>query len=170
MPAPRNHQTADAADALIAVAPLASRWIERLLASHQPPLTVAQYLALRAIAAEQISGSQLAQRTGVSGPAVSQLLANLADSGLLERRELPRDRRRVALSLSARGRRALDSAQALLRDRLAGLLADLPRPEVDALARALPRVEATLAGAPPPPRPRHPPKHPHPPHRPGHGR
>ena len=146
----------------MAVAPLVSRWIERLLAGHRPPLTVAQYLALRAIAAEGVSSTELAQRTGVSGPAVSQLLASLVDQGLLERRELMEDRRRVAHSLSARGRRALGSAQELLRERLSALLADLPRPESDALARALPRVEAALSGAPPPPRPRHPPRRPRP--------
>jgi DNA-binding MarR family transcriptional regulator len=162
MPAPRGSQTAEAADALAAVAPLASRWIERLLSGHQPPLTVAQYLALRAIAAEGISGSELAQRAGVSGPAVSQLLASLSEAGLVERRELPEDRRRFALSLTSRGRRALESAQQLLRERLAALLADLPRPEADALARALPQVEAALSGAPPPRRPHHRPKRPPP--------
>jgi hypothetical protein len=41
---------AGAAEALAAAAPLATRWIERLLAQHNPPLTVTHYLALRAIA------------------------------------------------------------------------------------------------------------------------
>ncbi len=164
MPAPRR-SSSDAAEALVAVAPLVSRWIERLLARHQPPLTVAQFLALRAVAAEDVSGSELAQRAGVSGPAVSQLLASLADAGLLQRREFEQDRRRVALTLTARGRRALDSAQDLLRERLSVVLAELPRPEADALARALPRVEATLSGAPPPRRPRPPAGAPPPPHR-----
>ena len=149
MPPPRRHAT-DAAEALVAVAPLVSRWIERLLAGHQPSLTVAQFLALRAISTEGVSGSELARRTGVSGPAVSQLLAGLADVGLLERHELVEDRRRQSLALSALGKRTLLSAQTLLRERLSSLLADLPRPEADALARALPRVEATLSGAPPP--------------------
>ena len=67
MPRPRRDQT-DAAEALVAVAPLATRWIERLLAAHEPPLTVPQYLALRAIAHEDISGTELARRAGVSGP------------------------------------------------------------------------------------------------------
>src|SRR5579862_4853167 len=135
MPAPRRPKTTDAADALVAVAPLATRWIERLLSGHEPPLTMAQYLALRAIAAERLSASELAGRAGVSGPAVSQLLASLADAGLLERRELAEDRRRVAVSLSAEGERVLGSAHQLLRERLGALLADLPRPEADALAR-----------------------------------
>jgi DNA-binding MarR family transcriptional regulator len=160
-----------AADALIVVAPLANRWIERLLASHQPPLTVTQFLALRAIAAEGVSGSELARRAGVSGPAVSQLLSGLADAGLLEREELPEDRRRQTLTLSTRGQRALTSAHALLRERLTPLLAELPRPEADALTRALPHLEAALSGTPPPrrPPPPRPPGHPHSPplrHRP----
>ena len=146
------------AGALLTVGPLVSRWIERLLAGHDPPLTVAQFLALHAIVAESVSGSELARRTGVSGPAISQLLAGLADAGLIERREFVADRRRQTLVLSARGRRVYASAQTLLRARLAELLVDLPRPDADAMARVLPQVEALLSGAPPPrpppPRPR----------------
>jgi DNA-binding MarR family transcriptional regulator len=159
---PKRPRPSDAADALVAVAPLVSRWIERLLSAHQPPLTVAQFLALRAIAAEDVSGSELARRTGVSGPAVSQLLAGLADAGMIERSELAEDRRRRGLALTERGGTTLASAQAILRQRLGSLLEELPRPEVDALARAMPHVEAALSGAPPPRRP--PP--PHPPGRP----
>ena len=84
IPPPRRNKT-EAAEALAAAAPLATRWIERLLAQHDPPLTVTQYLALRAIVRERISATELARRAGVSGPAVSQLLAGLADAGLIER-------------------------------------------------------------------------------------
>ena len=161
MPAPRRPQTR-AAEALAAVAPLATRWIERLLAGHDPALTVTQYLALRAIAQEGVSGTELARRAGVSGPAVSQLLAGLAEAGLIERRPIAKDRRRHEVTLSGAGERAFLSAQELLRERLASLLGDLPRPEADALARVLPRVEAALSGAPPPRRPAPPP----PPHGP----
>ena len=165
MPRPRRDQT-DAAEALIAVAPLATRWIERLLAAHEPPLRVPQYLALRAIAHEDISGTELARRAGVSGPAVSQLLAGLAEAGLLDRNPLAGDRRRQTLSLSAAGEQAYRSADALLRQRLAALLTDLPRPEADALSRVLPHVESILTGAPPPRRPPPPPpRKPPPPHR-----
>jgi MarR family transcriptional regulator, lower aerobic nicotinate degradation pathway regulator len=152
-----SERTAAAAEALAAVAPLATRWIERLLARHEPSLTVPQYLALRAITREGVTGSELARRTGVSGPAVSQLLGGLASAGLIERSADAADRRRQALTLSAAGERAFASAEALLRDRLSELLADLPRPEIDALGRLLPSVEAALSGAPPPRRPPPPP-------------
>ncbi len=162
---PVHRKPVDAAEALVAVAPLATRWIERLLAGHDPPMTVPQYLALRAIARDGVSGSELARRTGVSGPAVSQLLAGLADAGLLERRTVVDDRRRQALSLSPLGERAFHSAEKLLRERLATLLLELPPPEVDALSRLLPSVEAALSGTAPPRRPPPPPRPP-PRHRP----
>jgi len=148
---------AQAAEALVAVAPLAARWIERLLASSEPPLTTPQYLAMRAIAREQVSAGELARRAGVSEPAASQLLAVLAEGGLLDRRAADDDRRRQELALTPAGRGLLGAVEAALSERIGSLIADLPRPEVDALARALPRVEAALSGAAPPRRP--PPAH-----------
>jgi DNA-binding MarR family transcriptional regulator len=142
------------------VAPLATRWIERLLAQGDPPLTVPQYLALRAIARESVSGTELAMRSGVSGPAVSQLIGALAEGGLVQRRPADTDRRRIELTLSRRGQRAYERAESLLGSELGSLLADLPKPERDALARLLPRVEAALSGAPPPRRPKLSPHHP----------
>lgn len=160
MPRPQR-SLPTAADALSVVAPLANRWIERLLASHQPALTVSQFLALRAIAAGGVSSSELARQAGVSGPAVSQLLSGLAVDGLLVREALAADRRRQILALSPRGQRALESAQALLREHLIPILAELPRPQADALTRALPHLEATLSGVPPPRRPSPPSPRPH---------
>jgi DNA-binding MarR family transcriptional regulator len=166
MPRPRHHiGSRQAAEALVRTAPLVSRWIERLLAAHDPPLTVAQYLALQAIGEGELVGAELARRAAVSPAAVSQLLTALEESGLLTRARahLEVDRRRQPLALTEHGQWALRSAQTALRERLAGLLADLPPPEADALARLLERLQASLSGTPPPPRPHRPP----PP--PGHG-
>ncbi|TML44768.1 MAG: MarR family transcriptional regulator [Actinobacteria bacterium] len=158
MPPPRHPSgSRQAAEALARTAPLVSRWIERLLAAHEPPLTVAQYLALQAVAEGEIVGAELARRAAVSPAAVSQLLATLEATGLLARGRLEGDRRRQTLDLTEQGQRALRSAQTALRDRLAGLLSDLPPPEADALARLLERLQASLSGTPPPPRPHRPP-------------
>jgi DNA-binding MarR family transcriptional regulator len=158
MPRPRHTVgSRQAAEALVRTAPLVSRWIERLLAGHEPPLTVAQYLALQAVADGELVGAELARRAAVSPAAVSQLLATLEDNGLLIRGRLEDDRRRQSLALTQQGRRALGSAQTALRDRLAGLVADLPPPEAEALAGSLERLQASLSGTPPPPRPRRPP-------------
>jgi DNA-binding MarR family transcriptional regulator len=158
---PRPHRRdplPGAADTLVVVALLASRWAERLLAGHQPPLTVTQYLALRAISEEAVPAAELARRAGVSGPAVSQVLAGLGEAGLIQRTPVPSDRRWQALALSAAGQRVFRSAQALLADRVSELLGELPHPETSALARALPHVAAALSGSPPPRRPPPPPR------------
>ena len=158
MPRPRHHTgSRQAAEALVRTAPLVSRWIERLLATHDPPLSVAQYLALQGIAEGEVVGSELARRAAVSPAAVSQLLAGLEQVGLLTRARVDEDRRRQRLELTEQGEWALRSAQATLRERLAGLLADMPPPEADALARLLERLQASLSGTPPPPRPHRPP-------------
>jgi DNA-binding MarR family transcriptional regulator len=163
MPRPRHHPNGrQAAEALVRTAPLVSRWIERLLAAHDPPFTVAQYLTLQAIAEGEILGAELARRAAVSPAAVSQLLAALEDAGMLTRARLDDDRRRLPITLTEHGHWALRSAQTALRERLAGLLADLPPHEADALARLLERLQASLSGTPPPPRPHRPPP-------PGHG-
>jgi DNA-binding MarR family transcriptional regulator len=151
---------------LLGVAPLVTRWIERLLAHHEPALTPAQYLALRAIAQDELGGSELARRTGVSSSATSQLVAGLSDAGMIERVTQGEDRRRQTLKLTRRGERTLESARNALQVGLLDVIAeaDLPPPEAHALARGLPHLEATLAGTPPPRRPPPPP----PPHGPGH--
>ena len=146
-----------AAEALVRTAPLVSRWIERLLAAHDPPLTVPHYLTLQAIADGEIVGAELARRAAVSPAAISQLLSALEDNGLLCRARLEGDRRRQSLALTEAGRSALRSAQTALRERLAGLLSNMPPPEIDALARLLERLETALSGTPPPPRPHRPP-------------
>jgi DNA-binding MarR family transcriptional regulator len=163
MPRHRHHASGrDAAEALARTAPLVGRWIERLLAGHEPPLTVAQYLVLQAVDEGDVVGSDLARRASVSPAAVSQLLAGLETAGWVRRSErLADDRRRQPVALTPDGERALRSAQELLRDRLAALLADLPGPEADALGRLLRRLEHSLGGTAPPPRPPRPPKPPH---------
>ena len=164
----RRHPDARAAaEGLARTAPLVSRWIERLLAGHEPPLTVAQYLVLQSVGDGEVVGSELARRAAVSPAAVSQLLAALESAGLVERTRGEADRRRQPLTLTPRGETTLRSARTLLHDRLARLLADMPPPEVDALGRLLTRLEASLTGTAPPPRPHRPPPPHHrpPPHR-----
>jgi DNA-binding MarR family transcriptional regulator len=117
-------------------------WAERLLVGHEPPLTVTQYLALRAISEDEVPAAELARRAAVSGPAVSQVLAGLGETGLIQRTPVPSGRWQ-ALTLSAKGQRLFRSAQVLLRDRFSELLDEL-FPETGALAHALPHVAAAL--------------------------
>jgi DNA-binding MarR family transcriptional regulator len=163
-PRPRTRNTADT---LAAVAPLVTRWMERVLAGHDPPLTLGQYLGLRAIAAGTESAADLARAAGVSEAAVSQLMAAFERARTVERTAAGDDRRRRRPALTAEGERVLASAQTLVRLRLDPLFAALAPHEADALAAALGRLEPVRAGTAPPrrPRPPHPPMghHPHPP-------
>ena len=159
MPPLTHGGSEEAAGALGRVAPLASRWIERLLAAHEPPLTVGQFLALEAVAEGEVIGSELARRAAVSPAAISQLVAGLEQSGLVGRLRAPADRRRQQLALTADGRAVLDSARASIREQLAPLLSGLAPGEADALARSLLRLEELLGGKAPPPRPHRPPPH-----------
>jgi DNA-binding MarR family transcriptional regulator len=143
----------------VRVAPLVARWTERLLAAHEPPLTVAQLLALEA-AEQGTSGAELAARAAVSPPAVSQLVAVLEVAGLVERRREHDDRRRQSVVLTPAGARALQEARLRLRTGLLPLLDALPRREAASLAAALDRLAPALGGTPPPRRPPRPPRPP----------
>jgi DNA-binding MarR family transcriptional regulator len=164
-PRPRPGNTAET---LAAVAPLVTRWMERVLAAADPPLTLGQYLGLRAIAAGVDSAADLARATGVSESAVSQLVAGFEQAGMVERTSAADDRRRRRLALTADGERLLRSAQRLVGARLKPLVASLAPHDADALAALLRRIEPALAGTAPPrrPPPPHPPRHHHRP--PGH--
>lgn len=165
MPGPRHEAARTrAADELAVVAPLVGRWIERLLGAHDPPLTVAQFLALQAAASGEAAGSDLARRAAVSPAAVSQLLSGLEEAGFLRRLRSDDDRRRMSLALTPLGADTLRSAQLELRLGLGSVLADMPLHEADALADALEHVAAILAGVTPPRRPPRP-KPPGPMHR-----
>jgi len=150
---PPPKRAADPATSLARVVPQIGRWVERTLAQHDPPLTVAQYLALDQLDRGAVGASDLARAASISRSAVSQLVGALRTAGWVERGPAEDDRRRQALVLSDQGRRVLRSARRLLRDELAPLAADLPKPEADALARSLDALDAALSGRPPPRRP-----------------
>jgi DNA-binding MarR family transcriptional regulator len=153
--------------ALSRLAPALARWIERTLASNDPPLTVVQLQTLRAIAGGRGLGADIARAAGITHAAVSQVVGALERAGLVARGERdPDDRRRQALSLTPEGAATLASAEALVAGRLETLIGGLPQPELDALDRSLSRVADAIAGVPPP----RPPAPPPPPRRPGPAR
>src|SRR5947208_15329808 len=101
---PRPRTDSSSVDALTGAAALATRWIERLLAAHDPPLTVAQFLALRSIDREPLTAIELARRASVSGPAVSQLVSGLQREGWILPTPPAAHPRRQELALSDGGR------------------------------------------------------------------
>jgi DNA-binding MarR family transcriptional regulator len=88
----------------------------------------------------------LAVREGVTQPAMTQLVARLQDAGLVDRAADPDDGRVVQVRITAEGKAVLAGRRAVRAERVAGLLDRLSPDERDALAAALPAMDA-LANA-----------------------
>ena len=88
----------------------------------------------------------LAAREGVTQPAMTQLVARLQDSGLVERVADPADGRVVQVRITTEGRATLAGRRAVRAQRVGVLLARLSPDEQAALAAALPAMDA-LANA-----------------------
>jgi DNA-binding MarR family transcriptional regulator len=88
----------------------------------------------------------LAVREGVTQPAMTQLIARLEDAGLVDRAADPTDGRVVRVGITADGMAMLADRRAVRAKRLAALLDRLSLDEREALAAALPAMDA-LASA-----------------------
>ena len=88
----------------------------------------------------------LAAREGVTQPAMTQLVARLQDTGLVDRVPDPTDGRVVQVRITAEGQAMVARRRAVRAERLAGLLARLSPDDQAALAAALPAMDA-LANA-----------------------
>jgi len=84
----------------------------------------------------------LAAIEGVTQPAMTQLVARLADSGLVARCADPDDGRVVQVQLTEEGRDLLARRRAVRAQRLSVLMARLSPADQDALAAALPAITA----------------------------
>ena len=88
----------------------------------------------------------LAAAEGVTQPAMTQLIARLADAGLVVRRPDPDDGRVVHVQITEAGRTVVASRRTARAERLESLLATLSPADQEALAAALPAINA-LASA-----------------------
>jgi DNA-binding MarR family transcriptional regulator len=88
----------------------------------------------------------LAANEGVTQPAMTQLVGRLEDQGLAMRRADPDDGRVVHVLITDAGREVVARRRAIRAERLSSLLATLSQADQDALAAALPAMDA-LASA-----------------------
>ncbi len=88
----------------------------------------------------------LASIEGVTQPAMTQLVGRLEDAGLALRCADPADGRAVHVQITDAGRELVARRRATRADRLSALLATLSQADQDALAAALPAINA-LASA-----------------------
>lgn len=109
---------------------LVSRFVRAELWRHKPEgLTIAQFRALAYVNAyPDAAPSEVADYLMLSRPAVTRLVDELVKRRLVARKSDAADRRRFALTVTASGRRMLDSHFTLVRklvaERLTTLTAD----------------------------------------------
>jgi DNA-binding MarR family transcriptional regulator len=84
----------------------------------------------------------LAAREGVTQPAMTQLIARLQHAGLVDRTADPADGRAAQIRLTDHGLATVARRRAVRAHRLAELLAGLTPGERDALAAAVPAMDA----------------------------
>lgn len=125
----------DALRRLVRALRLSTRASER---AHQ--VSAAQLFALRTVAAEPgLALGALAARTHTRQSTASEVVARLADRGLVERRADATDGRRRALHLTPAGRALVRAARRTVPERLVEALGALPAAERAALARGMTR-------------------------------
>lgn len=89
-------------------------------------LSLPQYRVLVMLEKGSAAASALASRLAVSPPSVTALVDGLVTRGLVQRRPVAGDRRRVDHVLTDAGRLALAEADAAVNDRLEEIAAHLP--------------------------------------------
>lgn len=105
-----------------------------------------------------LSAGVLASLLHVDPGTVSAALARLESKGLIERRKDPRDHRRAALGLTARGRELDRATPGTVESAVEAVLAETPLAELEATVRVLEQLTARLTAeraklvAPPAPR------------------
>jgi DNA-binding MarR family transcriptional regulator len=88
--------------------------------------------------------SGLAEYTGVGRASMTQLLDGLEDTGWVERTKHPEDRRKLAVELTATGRRKLERFLPDHYARVSSLLGNLTPTERDQLVTLLDKIDTAL--------------------------
>jgi DNA-binding MarR family transcriptional regulator len=76
-----------------------------------------------------VTPTELAAHLSVRGSTLSAAIRRLEELGYLQRKQMPRDRRTVALTLTAQGAKAMAETSVLDSERVAAVLARLNRNE-----------------------------------------
>ena len=104
------------------------------LALTEAGLSLPQYRVLGLLDAGPAVSSALADRLAVRPPSVTAVIDGLVARGLVDRRAVEDDRRRVSHVLTGRGRRLLAGADTAVDTRLAGIAGSLADPALAARA------------------------------------
>lgn len=116
-------------------------------AESQVGLSAAQLFVLQQLkGAEQLTMSELAQRTSTDPSSVSTVVKRLAAQGLVTRTRSSLDERRVEVALHPRGAKLLAAAPDVAQHRLLAALTQLAPARRRSLAKLLEEVVAAMGG------------------------
>lgn len=101
-------------------------------------------LSMLADSATPMSPGEIRGHLLVKGPTVTGLIDSLAGAGLVRRRQHPRDRRRLLVELTAKGRRVADRFRPAVHAAERPWLDCLDEPERERLLALLGRIQAHL--------------------------
>jgi DNA-binding MarR family transcriptional regulator len=94
-----------------------------------------------------LSPSEVADHTSVGRDKISRIVDQLVANGLVVRRTDEQDRRRIVLTLSAKGKRVFEDLELVARRIEADVLGELSAPQRQAFADTLARIETGLGSA-----------------------
>ncbi len=118
--------------------PLVMRRIRAEMRAHRAGLSVPQFRALGYLHRHPgASLSDVAEHLGLACASTSKLVDGLVQRKLVTRHTAPADRRRLTLTLTAKGNALLTSARQAAQHGLAQMLARLPAGERPGVARAM---------------------------------
>lgn len=113
-------------------------------------LTALQYTALTVLERHpNLTSAQLARNSFVTSQSMADMVTALQEQGLVDRHRDPEDRRRLVLTVTARGRRLLDKYRGRVAALEAEMLAGLTARQAVELRRSLLSCRAALAEHPP---------------------
>jgi homoprotocatechuate degradation regulator HpaR len=117
---------------------------------NQHGLTEQQWRILRVLVeTDVLEPRQIVHLCGISSPSLAGILARMAEQGLVTRQGLAHDRRRLAVSATARSRRMARRMAPQIEAVYAGIEAEMGAEAVARLYAALDGVIAALGGGPP---------------------
>ncbi|MCC6001293.1 MAG: MarR family transcriptional regulator [Pararhodobacter sp.] len=109
-------------------------------------LTLGQWYALRTLwVADGITQIEVAQRSGIAGPAMVNAIRSLVDMGLVTRQVDPCDRRKYVITLSERGRALEKAALQAAIDANVSAIQGLPDSDVQTCLQVLRQVHRNLS-------------------------
>lgn len=124
---------------LLTAVPSVMRFIRQQMRLHrQAELTVPQFRTLIFLSHHDgITLSKLAEHLGLSTPAVSRMVETLVKRGLTLRKGGTDDRRRIQLSLTAKGKKVFETAHGATQIAVAQTLRTVPNKELPRISWAL---------------------------------